>query len=465
MVVALGTASCRRGPDSVADPAAVLLRGGQARERYFDAIEAARLRGVDEATKSALRRMVAADGYAIDVREAAFALLRETDRAALVAALENALPRMGDVAWRARASELIADAGLGELVPTLIRAWANPAPGLEGGAGRPERIALGRLVGEAEVAATLLRTMREANPLTQANLRARCWELLMKGGDAPRLRRLLADPEAVRGDAMLMDLARVAVELGVLPTTREEILWARKLCEPSRAAFFGLAKETLARMPAARREGLEMRAVPLAVAAQRVRPGLLVESETELLAEIAARIEDRRKASPDFTGYGSGFTESLYQQRGRAAWADLAGMILALDLLADPALRLHLFEQADRDREDRTTEYGGVVALDARGRGELLEFEPRSRTSDVRFESPQELFDALYVGLFHYHFHAQRYDNAIYAGPHLGDFAFADGSRASGLVFTFLRADEIGVDFYRHGRFVVDLGAVERPEG
>jgi hypothetical protein len=37
---------------------------------------------------------------------------------------------------------------------------------------------------------------------------------------------------------MLVDLARVSSELGVLPVTREEILWARELCEPSRAAFF-----------------------------------------------------------------------------------------------------------------------------------------------------------------------------------------------------------------------------------
>lgn len=457
--------ACQRGPESVDNPAEVLSRGGQSRERYFDAIDAARLRGVDDATRSALRRMVAADGYALDARVRAFELLLETDRAALVAALENSLPRMGDLGWRARACELVAEAELDELVPTLIRAWANPVPGFEMNGERPERVALGRLVGEAVLAATLLKTMREASPVTQANLRARCWELLMKNGDAARLRALLADPDAVRGDAMLVDLGRVASELGVLPTTREEILWARKLCEPSRAAFYEEAKAALARMPAARRESLEIRAVPLAVAAMRLRPALLATSDPELLAEVEARIDGKRKVSPDFTGYGTGFTESLYLQRDRIAWADLAGMILALDLLADPALRLHVFEQADRDREDRTTEYGGVVALDARGKGELLEFPPRSKASDVRFESPQELFDALYVGLFHYHNHAQKYDNADYAGPHLGDFAFADSTRCNGLVFTFLKADEIGVDFYRHGRFVVDLGAVERPEG
>jgi hypothetical protein len=96
---------------------------------------------------------------------------------------------------------------------------------------------------------------------------------------------------------------------------------------------------------------------------------------------------------------------------------------------------------------------------------EFLEFEPRAKASDIRYESPQALFDALYTGLYHVHFHAQNYENDKYAGPHMGDFAFGDSARCNGLVFTFLSADLLGVDFYRHGRVVVDLGAIERPQG
>lgn len=461
---ALALAACTAGPDSVKDPAEVLTRSGQSRERYFDALAAARQRGVDDPTKAALRRMIAADGYAIDARVQAFELLYETDPKSVVEALENSLPRMGDVAWRERVCQLVADRRMEAMVPTLIRAWANPATGFSTKE-RPERLALGRIVGEDRVSETLLRTMRESNPATQANLRARCWELLMKSGDSVRLRALLADPASVRGDGMLTDLARVATELGVLPTTREEILWARKLCEPSRAAFFDQAREALAAMPKERRESIEIRSLPTAVAAKQRRPELLTAGEDALLEEIERRTKGRRRASPDFTGFGDGFSENLYQQRERAHWSDLAAMVIALDILDDPALRRHLFEQADRDREDRTTEYGGVVALDAKARGELLEFPPRSKNGDLRFESPQALFDALYTGLFHYHNHTQKYDNSQYAGPHTGDFAFADSTRCNGLVFTFLSADLIGVDFYRYDRFVVDLGAVERPQG
>lgn len=463
-IVLATAAGCANTPRSSQEAASVLSRPGQARETYFAAIEAARTFGPSPETTAALRRMVAADGYAIDARVMAFDLLLETDRKALVEALQNSLPRMGDVSWREQLCGLIADRKLDELVPTLIRAWANPAVGFQSKE-RPERIALGRLVGEDGVSATLLRTMREADPITSANLRIRCWELLMKSGDSARLRALLAEPASVQGDAMLTDLARVANELGVLPTTREEVLWARKLCEPSRAAFMESARAALAAMPKDRREAVEIRSIPVAVAALQRRSALLTASEPDLLAEIDTRTKGRRRASPDFTGFGQGFTESLYEQRDRANWSDLAAMALALDLLEDPALRRHLFEQADRDREDRTTEYGGVLALDREGRGELLEFPPRSKNGDLRFESPQALFDALYTGLFHYHNHTQKYENSEYAGPHTGDFAFADSTRCNGLVFTFLSADLIGVDFYRYDRLVVDLGAVSRPEG
>jgi len=441
-----------------------MSRPGQSREAYFAALDATRSFGPSPATTAALRRMVAADGYAIDARVQAFGLLADTDRKALVEALENSLPRMGDIAWRERVCGLIADRKLDELVPTLIRAWANPAVGFES-AERPERVALGRIVGEDQVSATLLRTMRESDPVRSANLRTRCWELLMKSGDSARLRALLADPASVKGDAMLGDLARVANELGVLPTTREEVLWARKLCEPSRAAFMDDARAALAAMPRERREGVEIRSIPVAVAAHRRRSELLTATDSALLAEIDARTKGRRRASPDFTGFGSGFSENLYEQRERAHWSDLAAMVLALDILDDAAIRRHLFELADRDREDLTTEYGGVIALDAQARGEILEFPPRSKNGDLRFESPQALFDALYTGLFHFHNHTQKYENSQYAGPHTGDFAFADSTRCNGLVFTFLSADLLGVDFYRYDRFVVDLGAVARPEG
>ena len=86
-----------------------------------------------------------------------------------------------------------------------------------------------------------------------------------------------------------------------------------------------------------------------------------------------------------------------------------------------------------------------------------------SEGGDIRFEAPQELFDQGYTSLFHFHMHAQEFENGTYAGPHMGDFGYANSTRANCLVFTFIRRDTINVDYYRHGPLVIDLGTVHRP--
>lgn len=70
------------------------------------------------------------------------------------------------------------------------------------------------------------------------------------------------------------------------------------------------------------------------------------------------------------------------------------------------------------------------------------------------------MFDAGYVALFHFHFHAQSHDNRRYAGPGFGDVQYAEATRANCLVLTFVADDAMNVDFYRHGGVRVDLGAM-----
>ncbi|MEE2819531.1 MAG: hypothetical protein VX615_02855, partial [Planctomycetota bacterium] len=77
---------------------------------------------------------------------------------------------------------------------------------------------------------------------------------------------------------------------------------------------------------------------------------------------------------------------------------------------------------------------------------------------DRRFNASQQMFDAGYTALFHFHYHAQKYRNGDHAGPGLGDKNYADSTRANCIVLTFVNEDEVNVDFYRHGGVVVDLG-------
>ncbi len=461
----LALASCKASPESIDDPAALLNQPGRRIDEYDAALTAVEMRGLDEASTAALRRLVVAEGISYDVRSRAFDILAAHDRKALAEAIVNGLPRMGDLYWRETLCNKIAATKLEGTEIALVRGWANAIPAWTDDTKRPERLALAALVGESEVALFLMKTLRSANPATEANLRIRCFELLVRIGEEDVLIAALADPEQTKGDALLTDLATITRDLGIVPRNREEILWARKLCEPSRAEFLAAAKIALARLPEGRRSALELRSVAIAVACAELRPDLLARNEPEMYAEIESRIKSRKKVSPDFSGFGGGFTENLYQSRDSLVWGDLAAMLIALEVLDEEKLLRAVFELADRDREERSTEFGGVLALGKHKHGELMEFAPRVKSGDTRFESSQALFDALYEGLFHVHFHAQSYNNDKYAGPHMGDFQFALASRANCLVFAFLSPDELGVDFYRHGPLVIDLGAITRPEG
>ncbi|MFM7809174.1 MAG: hypothetical protein ACKPEA_14800, partial [Planctomycetota bacterium] len=305
-----------------------------------------------------------------------------------------------------------------------------------------------------------------ADPSRERNLRLRCWELLQRHGQRERLVALLADTSVKPDDALLGGLRRCAKELGTLPTTREEILWMQALLTTANAIFWDEARQAVAKLPAQTRETLEIRELPIAVAAARRKPELLQASAPELYARVEARrsANGSRIAMASLEGYMTDHQETLYAQRGKLRWGDLAAMTLAMDLLEDTAVRKRLLELADRDLEDRSTEYGGLLSVKRDGSAELVECIPKVKGSDVRFEAPQAMFDQGYTGLFHFHLHAQSYDNERYAGPHIGDFSYADSTRANCLVFTFLKRRELNVDYYRHGPVVVDLGSVARPD-
>ena len=128
--------------------------------------------------------------------------------------------------------------------------------------------------------------------------------------------------------------------------------------------------------------------------------------------------------------------------------------------LALPEVVSHIFDYADRDRLDKTTEYGGVIGLDSLGRFEVLEFPPKFRRSDNEFIATQEMLDAAYTAVFHFHLHAQKYDNRRHAAPGTGDLFYADNTRANCLVFVFVDRNTMNVDYYRYDRVIVDLGEI-----
>lgn len=153
-------------------------------------------------------------------------------------------------------------------------------------------------------------------------------------------------------------------------------------------------------------------------------------------------------------------------------WHDVVLVSEIARVLGDtPTVRL-LFEQADADVADTTSEYGGVLRLTAKPDGAFAEaFEPLIRGSDRRYVPPPELFDQLLTmnGLAYYHFHAQDYDRRAFAGPGLGDLRVAARLGVTCVVLTFLDRDTLNVDVVLPGNTteavptVIDLGSLKRP--
>lgn len=413
-----------------------------------------------------LRRICFQAGYVQAVREEAFDRLQRIDEPQLKETIAITLPKLDALAWREWLCDRIAKEGWTDLAPTLVRAWSVPMPGwVATDQDRPERRALVTLFGEGKIVDTLMDMLVNSNPVTERNLRLRCWELLQKQGQRDRLVALLADAKEKPDDALLSDLRRCSAEMGIVPATREEILWLQALLTTANLGFWNEARAAVAKLAPETRATLEVRELPVAVAAARHRPELLSASRPELYARVEARrnASGSRIAMASLEGYMADHSETLYSQREKLRWGDLAAMTLAMELLDDASLRERLFAMADLDLQDRSTEYGGVITVGVDGRPQLVEFRPRIVGNDLRFEAPQAMFDQGYTGLFHFHMHAQSYENAAYAGPHIGDFTYAGSTRANCLVFTFLRKRELNVDFYRHGPVVVDLGSVFRP--
>lgn len=452
-------------PSKITDPVAVMQSPNESPRRLERAMEMTDASPQDPGRLSALHRIIWVDGFTPDIREQALERLAADDLENLKVTIRQRLPRIDAWLWLTRLSEIIAERNWTDLAPALISSWARPTIYEPDDSKRPEFRALVALYGEERVPDVILTTLIESNDIAQQGLRTRCWTLLNRLGYQARLVALLKEADIPENDLMLIDLRDAARELGVVPRNREEILWVRKLREPEHAAFWRQARDAVAQLTPERRLELELRDLAIVVSAAVHEPELLSMTKEELFRRVDTHLESTKRhiASRSFDGWEGEFNQRLFEHRDDLTWGDLAAMLIAIRAMQVPEVRTHLFDYADRDHEDRTSEYGGIIRLDAQNRFEIREFPPQYRMGDIRFNAPQAMFDAGYTGIFHFHFHAQAYQNADYAGPGMGDLQYAESTRANCLVLTFVSRSKLNVDYYRHGRIIVDLGEIERP--
>ncbi len=448
-------------PLPVEDPMATLRQPQEGPRRLLGAMVELD-QAPDEAYLDALTDIMWKPGYVVGTRQAAFDRLLEYDEAGLKKTIRRRLPSLGARLWLEHLCGLIVEHGWIDLSPALVSAWARPIPFVDD-FDRIEYMSLVELYGNREgVVDAVYELLVESR---SGPLRTRCWGLLFRIGYRERLITLLRDEAVDPDDAMLADLRAGALDLGVVPRNREEILWVRKLREPERAEFWSQATVAVQSLPDSLKLTLELRDLPIVVAAFVNEPDLLDTEKQVLYQRLAESLSGKTKHidTRRYEGFPGAYDQFLAAHRKTLTWGDLAAMTLAMRAASVPQVAEHLFDYAERDRLDETTEYGGVISLDRRGRFEVLEFPPRFRTADNRFVASQRMLDAAYTAVFHFHFHAQKYDNRRWTAPGIGDLNYAEILRANCLVFTFVNKDTLAVDFYRHSRVIVDLGEIARP--
>lgn len=456
----IALASC--GPPRIDDPLETMRDINVGPNVHRAAMQQLDTEPDNEAYKEALSRMMWAPGFTIPIRLEALDRLSRSDLELCQRTLRLHLPRTDSLQWLEAQCEEIAKRDWKELSPALVSSWARVS-GIMTDEQRPEYLALVKLHGKENVTDAVFTMFLESRSVAEQGLRTRCWALLIRLGQRDRLVQLMRSADVPADDLMLIDLRAAADDFGIVPVNREEILWIRKLRMPEYAAFWSEAKAAIGDVLPEARSDLQLRDLAIIVSAARHEPEVLRTTRDDLYTSVETYVRSqKRHESQSFAGVAGDWPQQLQQFRKTLTWSDLAAMRIAIRALQVPELRDHLFNYAERDMKDTTTEYGGILDLDAQGRFQLVEFPPKIRKHDLEFNAPQAMFDAAYTALFHFHYHTQKYDNSPYAGPGLGDVNYADNSRANCLVFTFINKNTLNVDYYRHGRVMVDLGEVKR---
>jgi len=421
----------------------------------------------DDETREQVKGVAWQRSEDVAVRLAAIDALLADDEADTRRMLALLLPT--ETAWPVieRVGELAVERGWTDLTPALVRSWSRPVP-TPVDADRPERAALLALHPDATMTEVVFGVFIDRS-LTGAfadRTRQDAWALLRRiDGTGEASVSLLRDLPAEDVDPIVADIRAAAVDLGAIPETARQLEWLRDMRQPEHEAFWAEAAAAVASLPENRREGLQLRHAAALRWAAANRSDWFDLDRDALLQRLAGRL--RGRVRHERTG-GSGFTgsrmERLATWRDDLVWADTVSLLIADAAARDPEIAADLFYQADADRLDRSCEHGGV--LDATPDGFVaLGFTPRpaQRLGDRRFIASPEMLERGATALFHYHFHANRLRNADYAGPSEGDLVYANDFGRACLVFTFVDADTLAVDYYQPGGARIDLGEIARP--
>ena len=285
-----------------------------------------------------------------------------------------------------------------------------------------------------------------------ASAAAAAWEQRCRGLPDPQLAELVRLlPESGVWTGPIRRATRV---MGRPPTSVQALAWTGSL-QLNPAHWQRIAAETR-RLPAS---------LPSEIAPRHLawlgQPSTASVDWNKVAAQLANRLAHAEtvERAPAFVR-----TPTASKPGGSLSTLDAAGVLLVCDAARDPSVIASWFQQADADRLDRTTEYGGVLKWAADGRILAQAYAPAAIAGDRRYVASEAAVQATYRGLAPYHFHSQEFENADYAGPGEGDLALVEEMQTMSLVLTSVDQNRLNLDVVLPGRRVIDLGCIDRPD-
>ncbi len=164
-------------------------------------------------------------------------------------------------------------------------------------------------------------------------------------------------------------------------------------------------------------------------------------------ARSGSKIVFRRRRLVDFDGQ----VESL-------STVDLWNLLLLEEMLSRWRVRRMLQVTAQRDRADRTTQWGGLLFYESGHAEATLYWAGAKQGDDQYVPSKRMMLDAVdALGYFVGHFSNPSEDPRL-AGPTDEEMAFAKASNLYGLVLTSVAPDRLNAAYFSPAGIVVDLG-------
>jgi hypothetical protein len=164
-----------------------------------------------------------------------------------------------------------------------------------------------------------------------------------------------------------------------------------------------------------------------------------------------------RKHPPTRPVAGAAATTDRYEEQvNHLSMSDLWRLYLLSEMLSRERVQIALRIMAERDREDTTRPWGGLVFYE-NGRAEAKLYPARSGDDAVYAPTDRALIDGR-DALCVFHAHFEKADNTGRTGPDAAELRRAAAGNTNALVLTSLSDDEFCAHFYTPTGWVVSLG-------